>query len=207
MLGNPNGSRITERREATRRELLDTAWAVARERGIAQITLRDIAERMGMRTPSLYSHVDSKNALYDAMFGQAWTQCLDQMSAVIARSPSDTLGALRHYARAFFDFAVEDLARHQLMNQRTIPGFEPSPSAYEPAVAVLAAFTGQLAEHGITDQADIDLYVAIVGGLVDAQLANDPGGSRWSRLLDRAIEMYARDLGVPDGTAEERSTR
>jgi AcrR family transcriptional regulator len=208
MLGNPNGSRITERREATRRELLDTAWAVARERGIAQLTLRDIAERMGMRTPSLYSHVDSKNALYDAMFGQAWTQCLDQMIATIAGSPSDTPGALRHYARAFFDFAVEDLARHQLMNQRTIPGFEPSPSAYEPAVAVLAAFTEQLAEHGITDQADIDLYVAIVGGLVDAQLANDPGGSRWSQLLDRAIEMYARDLGVLDGShPQERSTR
>jgi AcrR family transcriptional regulator len=208
VLGTPNVSRIAERREATRREILDAAWAVARERGLAQLTLRDIAERMGMRTPSLYSHMASKNAIYDAMFEQAWRQCLDQMSAVIATSPPDTLGALRHYARAFFDFAVEDLARHQLMNQRTIPGFEPSPSAYEPAVAVLAAFTGRLAEHGITDQADIDLYVAIVGGLVDAQLANDPGGSRWSQLLDRAIEMYARDLGVLDGAhPEERSTR
>jgi hypothetical protein len=52
-----------------------------------------------------------------------------------------------------------------------------------------------MAQHGITAQEDIDLYVALVGGLADSQLANDPGGDRWSRLLDRAIDMYLRDLG------------
>ena len=208
MLGTPNSSRIASRREATRREILDAAWAVARERGLAQLTLRDIAERMGMRTPSLYSHVDSKNAIYDAMFEQAWSQCREVAEAAEAARPADTVGTLRHYARTFFDFAVSDLARHQLMNQRTIPGFEPSPSAYEPAVAVLAALGERLAEHGITEQADVDLYVALVGGLVDAQLANDPGGTRWSRLLDRAIEMYARDLGFPaEAPSKDRSTR
>ena len=44
------------------------------------------------------------------------------------------------------------------------------------------------------------LFVALVGGMVDAQLANDPGGERWSRLLDRAIEMFADDVGI---TSEE----
>jgi AcrR family transcriptional regulator len=209
MLGKTNGSRIAERREATRREILDAAWAVARERGLAQLTLRDIAERMGMRTPSLYSHVESKNAIYDAMFAQAWSECRDDMEAALSSCPADTPGALRHHARVFFDFAVSDLARHQLMNQRTIPGFEPTPAAYEPAVTVLARFREQMAGHGITDQGDIDLYIAIVGGLIDAQLANDPGGSRWSLLLDRAIDMYARDLGIspgPGSTTGERSS-
>ena len=27
-----------------------------------------------MRSPSLYSHFDSKNAIYDAMFAEAWTE-------------------------------------------------------------------------------------------------------------------------------------
>jgi hypothetical protein len=43
---------------------------------------------------------------------------------------------------------------------------------------------------------DVDLFVAIVGGVVDAQLANDPGGDRWSRLLDRAVDMFADNVGV-----------
>lgn len=149
-----------------------------------------------MKTPSLYSHVESKNAIYDAMFAQAWLQCHEAMMATEALCPPDVRGALRLYARAFFDFSVSDLTRFQLMNQRTIPGFEPSPEAYAPAVLVLDGLRDRLASHTITAQEDIDLYVALVGGLADAQLANDPGGDRWALLLDRAIDMYLRDLGV-----------
>lgn len=196
MIGTPNRDRIAERRAATRLEIINAAWDVAREQGLAQLTLRDIAERIGMKAPSLYSHVESKNAIYDAMFAQAWTECREEMLAMDARCPPDLRGTLRLYARTFFDFSVSDLARFQLMNQRTIPGFEPSPEAYTPAVLVIGGLRDRLAEHAITAQEDIDLYVALVGGLADAQLANDPGGDRWSRLLDRAVDMYLHDLGI-----------
>ena len=59
-----------------RQEILSAAWAVAREQGLAQLTLREVAERVGMRAPSLYTHFASKNAIYDAMFADAWTQYL-----------------------------------------------------------------------------------------------------------------------------------
>lgn len=196
MLGVPNRDRAAERRAATRREIIDAAWDEARERGLAQLTLRDIAERVGMKAPSLYSHVDSKNAIYDAMFAQAWTECHEVMVAMEARCPPDVRGTLRLYARTFFDFSVSDLTRFQLMNQRTISGFEPSPEAYAPAVLVIGGLRDRLARHAITAQEDIDLYVALVGGLADAQLANDPGGDRWARLLDRVIDMYLHDLGI-----------
>jgi AcrR family transcriptional regulator len=189
-------SRQAERREATRREIVAAAWDVARGSGIAQVTLRDVAARVGMRAPSLYTHFDSKNAIYDAMFADAWTACLEAMLASKEPRPGDPRRGLRHYARTFFDFAVADLARHQLMNQRTIPGFTPSATAYAPAVQMLEAAAERFAGWGIERQEDIDLYVALVGGLVDAQLANDPGGQRWSRLLDRAIDMYADNLGL-----------
>jgi hypothetical protein len=81
------------------------------------------------------------------------------------------------------------------MNQRTIPGFEPTPEAYAPAVAVLQGLHDSLAVHDISRQQDLDLFVALVGGLIDAQLANDPGGTRWRRLLDRTIDMFADNLG------------
>jgi AcrR family transcriptional regulator len=196
VLGVPNRDRIAERRAATRREIIDAAWDVAREQGLAQLTLRDIAERVGMKAPSLYSHVDSKNAIYDAMFAQAWTECREVMLAMEAHCPPDLRGALQMYARTFFDFSVSDLTRFQLMNQRTIPGFEPSPEAYSPAVLVIQSLRDRLARYAITAQEDIDLYVALVGGLADAQLANDPGGNRWSRLLGRAVDMYVHDLGI-----------
>ena len=62
-------------------------------------------------------------------------------------------------------------------------------------MATLELTRALLARYGVTRQEDLDLYVALIAGLVDAQLANDPGGSRWLRLLDRAVDMFDRDLG------------
>ena len=198
MLGEAKRDRKAERRTATRREIIDAAWQVARDKGLAQVTLRDVADLVGMQPPSLYTHFASKNAIYDAMFGDAWTQFLEYRKAALAEEPRTSRAAMRFYARVFFDFAVEFPARHQLMNLRTIPGFTPSPDAYAPSVAVMEDFIARMARHGVRRQEDIDLFVAIVSGLIDSQLANDPGGTRWSRLLDRAINMYADNVGIVD---------
>ena len=157
-----------------------------------------------MRAPSLYSHFESKNAIYDAMFGDAWTDCQGALNSAFGTPPRSARGAMKFYARTFFDFAVSDLARHQLMNQRTIPGFHPSPESYAPAVAVLEGLRAALAVHGVQRQEDVDLYVALVGGLIDAQLANDPGGDRWGRLLQRTIDMFADNLGIAPHDARRR---
>ena len=68
----PNRDRRAERREATRREIIDAAWEIARRDGLSAVTLREVAGRIGMRSPSLYSHFDAKNAIYDSMFAEAW---------------------------------------------------------------------------------------------------------------------------------------
>jgi len=197
MLADAKRDRVGERRSATRREILDAAWAIARDSGLAQVTLRDVAERVGMRAPSLYRHFESKNAMYDAMFADSWIACLEVMTEVSRTPPTSARATIKLYARTFFDFAVADLARHQLMNQRTIVGFEPSAESYAVAVATLDTVRAGLAACGVTEPEDVDLFVALAGGLIDAQLANDPGGDRWSRLLDRTYDMFADNIGLP----------
>jgi AcrR family transcriptional regulator len=196
VLGTPRHDRKSERRTATRREIVDAAWRVAGEKGLASVTLRDVAGIVGMQPPSLYTHFASKNAIYDAMFDDAWTQFLEYSKGVEAEEPRTSRAALRFYARVFFDFAIAFPARHLLMNLRTIPDFTPTPEAYASSVAVMDDFVARMARHGVRKQDDIDLFVAIVSGMIDAQLANDPGGDRWSRLLDRAINMYADNVGL-----------
>lgn len=196
MVGEPKRNRVAERRAATRREILDAAWAQAREVGIANITLRDIAKAVGMQPPSLYSHFDSKNAVYDAMYAEAWLDYEAHALAHLDDVPVEPRAALHRVARVFFDFAVADLARHQLMNQRTIPGFEPTPESYAPAVRVLDQGVAFLASLGVTDRADVDIWVSLLSGLIDQQLANDPGGDRFARLLERATDMFADAVGM-----------
>jgi AcrR family transcriptional regulator len=205
MLGGPKRDRIAERRAAISAEILQAAWELAQERGLAEFTLRDLAERVGMRAPSLYTHFDSKHAIYDAMFGQAWSDFEQVALAEFAELPQARRAAIRRVARVFFDFAVADPARHQLMNQRPIPGFVPSADSYAPSVRVYELGQQVFANLGLTDRSDNDIWDALVVGLVNQQLANDPGGTRWSALLDRAIEIWADGVGLPpDPPAQDR---
>jgi AcrR family transcriptional regulator len=196
VLGETTTSWKSKRREGARREILAAAWSVAREHGVAALTLRQVAERVGMRAPSLYSHFDSKHAIYDAMFGEAWQEYDELLEALDV--PSSPRARLRRLSHAFFDFAVADLARHQLMNDRVIPDFTPTAENYAPAVAVYARMRALLAGIGISDAADVDLFTAIISGLIHQQWANDPGGTRWAALVDRALDMYADALGLPE---------
>ena len=197
MLDSPRRDRVAERREATRTEILQAAWELAQEHGLAEFTLRDLAERVGMRAPSLYTHFESKHAIYDAMFGQAWSEYEQVVLAELADLPQAPRAAIRRSARVFFDFAVANPARHQLMNQRIIPGFDPSAESYAPSVRVYELGRQLLHSLGVTDQADFDIGTAIIDGMINQQLANDPGGTRWSALLDRAVDMWADGVGLP----------
>ncbi|GLZ50163.1 hypothetical protein Acsp06_63480 [Actinomycetospora sp. NBRC 106375] len=197
VLDKPRRDRAAERREATSAEIVDAAWEAAREQGLAAFTLKEVAERVGMRAPSLYGHFASKTAIIDAMFAQAWREyrvVADETFSAVPSAPREALGAV---ATTYFEFAVADLVRHQLMDTAAVPGFRPSDEAYAPSVAVYEQLVGLLHRLGITDPDERDLYTALIGALVEQQLANDPGGERWRRLLPRAVDMYADHVGLP----------
>jgi AcrR family transcriptional regulator len=180
--------RRAERREATMAEILDAAWELVRVEGLAGLAMRDLAHRVGMQAPSLYSYFDSKNAIYDAMFAQGARAYLDEEARVV--TTGDPLADLQAGARFFVQFCTNDPVRYQLMFQRTIPGFEPSPETFAVSIEGLDRLKTRLADVGITDQRSLDLLTAIGTGITDQQISNDPGGDRWTRLVDDAIEMF-----------------
>jgi AcrR family transcriptional regulator len=183
---------VAERREARRSSIVATAWNMAQSQGIGGLSLHALARAVGIRQPSLYAYFESKLALYDAMFADGNRQLLEHLAQVPL--PSDPRAAVKAFMRAFAGFAVEDTARAALLFQRPIPGFQPSAESYECARAVFARAADVLAAAGVHDQGDLDCIVAIVGGLIDAQISNDPGGDRWLRHLDRLIDLHLDDI-------------
>ena len=181
--------RRAERRESTRAEILEAAWELCRAQGLAGLTLRDVARKIGMRPPSLYWYFDSKQAIYDAMFAQGNRQLLERLT--VQHWPADPRAILRSVARVFVEFSAEDVERYQLLFQRTLPAFQPSPEAYALAVQVFDQMRARLALAGVSDPEHFDLWTALVAGLSAQQTANDPGGDRWLRLVDEAVDMYA----------------
>jgi len=179
--------RRAERHLETRERIVQTAWALARERGLAGWSLRDVAESVGMRAPSLYVYFDSKNAVYDAMFADGYRTLMARIAATSTEgAPAEVL---RRAANLSFDFSVEDPARHQLLFLRTIPGFTPSAESYTLAQAVLEKLTDVLRTAGVGSTEQVDLWTAMFTGMASQQISNDPGGDRWHRLIDDAVTL------------------
>jgi AcrR family transcriptional regulator len=183
--------KVALRREAKVGSIVASAWQLAREHGIGGVSLHVLAREVGMRQPSLYEYFDSKHALYDAMFADGNRQLLERLDAL--KLPRDPRAALKKFLSAFVAFALEDPARCQLLFQRHIPGFTPSPASYALAEEALGRGVKVMQEAGVTEQGDIDCIVAMTAGLMDAQMSNDPGGNRWTRHLNRLVDLFVDD--------------
>jgi AcrR family transcriptional regulator len=196
----PRRDRRQERHAATRGEIIDTAWGMVRNEGLAALSLRALARAVGMEAQSLYTYFPSKHAIYDAMFAEANTELLERLRRALAEE-ADPVAAVRRNAHVLVDFSTSDPVRHQLLFERTIPGFEPSEESYAIAREILDQTRANLNANGITEQVDLDLLTALVSGVISQQIANDPGGDRWTRQLDRVLDMYFREMrGRADGS-------
>jgi len=188
MLGETIRDRRAEQRSRTRAEIIEAAWTLARAHGLASITLRDVARLVGMRAPSLYSYFESKHAIYDAMFAHGWREYREGLARL--EFTGDPLTDLKIGVRFYVEFSVSDPVRYQLLAQRPIPGFEPSGESFAVAVEALELLRSHLASFGIADPEVLDLLTAIGDGLTSQQISNQPGGNRWVRLVDEAMEMF-----------------
>lgn len=194
------------RRESARSAIVAAAWEAVGEAGLAGLSIRDLARRAGITTPTIYAYFASKNDVYDAMFQEAAEEF--ERHVTVVSTVEEPEAALLAGARRFMEFCRADVPRYQLLFQRTIPGFEPSPAAFAPAVRALEITRERLASSGITDRRALDLWTAMNTGLVDQQISNDPDGDRWSSLLDEAVSMFvAHARRSPENPKSTKTTR
>lgn len=185
----PRRDRRHARHQATKLEILDAAWRMVQLDGVNALSLRALARAVDMEPQSLYTYFDSKNSVYDHLFADGNRQLLARFDRL--EITDDPTRALRAIARLFVSFAAEDPARYELLFLRTIPDFEPSPESYAVAVEVFNRGRSMLRDVGLRTNADFDLWTALVAGLSSQQLANDPGGDRYIKLIDDAVAMFS----------------
>jgi AcrR family transcriptional regulator len=176
-----------QRREAKLAGILVEAWQLAHRDGLAAVSLHNLAAAVGLRQPSLYVYFDSKLALYDAMFADGYRQLLEYFAA--HDYSGDPRDALVRFLADTVQFSGDDIVRHQLLFQRTIPGFDPSPESWALALEFYERASAVIKAAGVEDQVDLDLFTALVSGMAHQQVANDPGGTRWVAHAERAVDM------------------
>jgi len=197
------------RRADTRREILDTAIEVMAERGVAGLSLSEVARRVGIRQPSLYKHFASLNAVYDELFREGAEQQREAVArALRGRAPG--LPALAAAVEGLGRVAMAHPVHAQLVAWRPVPEFTPSAEAFRPSVELVelvraalhhAVSAGELRPEAGSD-AGVALLSIVVTGTLSQQLANEPGagyeGGRFTSLLPQAFAMFVRHF-TPGG--------
>ena len=201
MLNRPASDDWREgRRRSARARVLAVAWKLVREGGWGALSVRELAQRAGITPPTVYAYFASKNAIIDAMFGEAAQSFFDRMAEPV--DTDDRYQRLVCHARRFMDFCVADVPRYQLLFQRSVPGFAPSPDSYAPAVLALEVIRTLLSDSGVRSPRHLDLWTALTTGLVDQQIANDPGGDRWTQLVDESTHMFLSHCLAADASEQ-----
>ncbi len=191
-------ARVEARRAQTQREILESAWQLAADSGLEALSLRQIAANLGMQAPSLYSYFPSKAAILDALFIDGYHQldnALDEARETMPKKAS-ARQRLTSILQAWIDFCQAAPARYQLLFTRAVPGWRPSVEAYAASLANYERLRDDLALAGVTHPDDIDLCTALAAGLVAQQMANDPDGDRWSRLIEDVVDMFLRHTAL-----------
>ncbi len=182
-------TRVETRRAATRERIVEAASAMVSERGLHGLVMRDLAEAVGMRAPSLYEYFGSKAAIWSALFQKGYVDLAARLDDV----DRDGLGGRALASRmlhAWIAFCCEDWVRYQLMFTRVLGDWSPSEDAYAASIATYASMVRDLGAAGISEQREVDLLTAMTAGLVAQQFANDPDGDRWIGLADDATQMF-----------------
>jgi AcrR family transcriptional regulator len=141
-----------------------------------------------MAPASLYSYFDSKHALYDAMFA-------DGNRVLLAQSPPLASTCVRRCATSSISSWTSRWPTRSATNcSRSGRRFEPSAEAYALAGQAYERITEPLRQVADVTQDDLDLITAVITGLINQQLANEPGGTRWVRLVDDAVDLLVPRL-------------
>jgi len=107
--------------ERLREEIIAAARTLLAERGrVEDVSVRAVAEAVGVTTPSIYLHFEDKDALMTAVVLDVFRE-LDGPMMAAAEGETDPLMRLRAYGLAYVRFAVEHPEHYRLATMDPAP--------------------------------------------------------------------------------------
>ncbi len=169
--------------------MVDEAERIADEVGLSRLTLAALAERLGVRQPSLYKHVDGMAALQRSLAVRAKNELAYVLArAAVGREQDDAIASI---SRAYRAWALEHPGRYAAVQRAPIPGDADDEAASRAAVQVVADVLAgyQLGEDDAVDA--IRALRSTLHGFVTLEM----GGAFGLPVdVDRSFERLVRGL-------------
>ena len=185
-------------RERTIETILDTSRMIMREKGVAALSMHELARRLEIQPPSLYNYFSGLMDIYDALFRLGFTLWSDYVKDYIQDAES-WQEQIKQSMEAYMTFAMQNPELYQLCFERPVPGFVPSEGSLKVSFGSLEEMYAHVA--GLQDDMQTqlhpnqvaDLVIAISHGLTALHMANEPqlplGQGRFGSLIPAALAV------------------
>jgi len=193
--------------------LVDTARAVLRERGAADVTVREVLSRANLGTRAFYRHFASKDELVLAVFTDAAAREADRLARRMA-SASDPVSAVVAWIDGRLQLAfdrrvsanLQDLSMQARLRRREAPA--ELELAYDlmlaPLVAQLEAGRREGLFPGVDPGPDARSIHDVVWGVVERQWSGFPLRPRPTR--DRVVRFCLHAIGAEEQARDVEAT-
>ncbi len=200
--------------ERTAQRILDASEQLFAEKGYSGTTLRDVAEAVGIRIPSLYNHFASKDLLYAAVLDRGVTPVLELLDEAMAAVQEQRLEPARVISEVMALLEQHPRLPHLLLHETLGGGRRLTPMLRERIAPVFAkahavARSSSQAQHWPNEQIPMlvlalyhvvvgfhtiaPLYEATVGDDLTSQAALDGQ----TRFLTALVEQLFPEPPVP----------
>ncbi|HEX9338697.1 MAG TPA: TetR/AcrR family transcriptional regulator [Pseudonocardiaceae bacterium] len=160
-----------------RERLIDAALRVIAEHGIAELTVRRLAEAADTSTMGVYSRFGGRAGVLRALYTKAYDMLADALAAV---PPSaDPVADLIALALAYRDFALASPDRYTFMFDQASAGFQPDEplrtQSFQVALDPVLTAVRRAAPEGVTALRAAYCLWCVMHGLLGLELAKVPG--------------------------------
>lgn len=171
--------------------VVDEAAVVADEVGLAQLTLAGLAERLGVRQPSLYKHIASMGGLHRSIAIRA----KDELADVLAKAAVGLSGAdaIRAISVAYRRWARSHPGRYTAIQRAPVPGDEDDERASAAVVQICAA---ALVAYDLNGDDSIDAIRALRSTLHGFVTLESGGGFGLPVDVDRSFDRLVEGMIV-----------
>jgi AcrR family transcriptional regulator len=189
LFGNPWPAEKGDRMPTPDRTSIDDIIRAGRDilesQGLAGLTMQAVADRVGVRAPSLYKRVRSRNDLVGLIAEATVNDLGERLHAVAAAGGTDARGNLGELARAFRAFAHARPAGYHLIFAPGPDVTRPNPDSLARASAPMMRVAEDLA--GPDDALEAArMLTAWANGFISMELA---GAFQLGGNIDRAYEF------------------
>jgi AcrR family transcriptional regulator len=114
--------------QTNREKIVETASDLIERDGVENLSLNSVAAELGIKAPSLYRYVESKDALLHAVIEQTYMKLFEVYDAALEEVDGGPIEVLLNLAKAHYTFAHQNPNTYMLAYFTANPDFSGNPN-------------------------------------------------------------------------------